>query len=224
MKHLAGLGVVSLVSLASLAAACGGSDQSDVLAGRTNQTTPEGDAGDVDATSSTSSSGASSTSSGSTSSSGGTDSGTDGAAAANAFTGAGAYTATTGRNTNKPGEHPNAGNPAKTACLSCHGPGGDGPRFFAGGTVYKDVAATMPAAQVEVRFRDASGKALSTYTDALGNFVVTANAATTAGIAFPLQVGARNGTATKPMSAQIANGDCNSSTCHGGTQGFIHVP
>lgn len=225
MKHLAWVGLVSVVAAAA-AIACGGAEPSDTLAGRTN-TSPDSDAGASSTSSSgstSSSSGSTSSSSGSTTSSGGTDGGNEASTATNAFTGAAAYTATTGRTTNKPGEHPNGGNPVKLACLSCHSAGNGAPPFFAGGTVFKDTAATMPASQIEVRFRDAAGKALSVYTDALGNFYVTQSAATNAGLAFPLSVGARDGTSTKPMVGAIANGDCNSSACHGGAQGFIHVP
>lgn len=122
------------------------------------------------------------------------------------------------------GEHPNGGNPSKLACLGCHGPGGPGPRFFAGGSVFKDAAGKVPAAQVEVRLRDGAGKAVSTYTDTLGNFLITAQTATSAGIAFPLHNGVRTGAATNLMTAAATSGDCNSSTCHGGTQGWIHIP
>lgn len=218
MKHVAWVAAASVISLGMLFA-CGGAESSDVLAGRSNQQVPGSDAGDEASSTSSSSS-----SSGTTSSSGGTEGGTDGAAATNAFTGAPAYTARTGKSTSKPGEHPNGGNPAKVACLSCHVQGGEGPRFFAGGTVYKDTAATIPAPQVEVRFRDGAGNTFSTYTDALGNFLVTAGEATSAGITFPLQVGARDATSTKLMSASITSGDCNSAACHGGAQGFVHVP
>lgn len=145
--------------------------------------------------------------------------------AADAFAGAGAFVATSGPSTSK-GAHGNGGNPAKRACLTsgCHGGGGGGPLFAAGGSVFKDVAATMPAANVEVRLLDAAGNAVLTHTDALGNFFVRATTATAAGLAFPNKTAARDATTTKPMSATIANGNCNSTTCHGGTQGFIHVP
>ena len=141
-----------------------------------------------------------------------------------AFTGAGAYVATNGPSTLK-GAHPNGGNPAKVDCLSsgCHGAGGAGPRFAAGGTVFTSAAATTPAAQVEVRLRDAAGKAVSAFTDANGNFFV--RAADAAALVFPVQAGARNAATTQTMSATIANGACNSAACHGSAAtGFIHVP
>lgn len=143
---------------------------------------------------------------------------------ATAFTGAGAYVATTGPSTIK-GAHPNGGNPAKVDCLSsgCHGAGGAGPRFAAGGTVFTSAAGTTPAAQVEVRLRDGAGKAVSAYTDTNGNFFV--RAADAAALVFPVQAGARNTASTRAMSASIANGACNSAACHGGAAtGVIHVP
>lgn len=157
------------------------------------------------------------------------DAGADGSDAAadastTAFTGAGAYVATTGPSTIE-GAHPNGGNPAKVDCLTagCHGAGGAGPRFAAGGTVYTSAAATAPAPRVEVRFLDADGTAVSAYTDVNGNFFLRAAAA--ANLAFPLRVGARDATTTRPMAATIGNGACNSAACHGGAAtGVIHVP
>jgi hypothetical protein len=145
-----------------------------------------------------------------------------------AFTGAAAYVATTGASTQQgTSAHPfNQGIPAKQDCMtsSCHGPGGGGPTFVAGGTVFKDLAGSVPASQVEIRLLDADGTAVSTYTDANGNFFVKAGAAT-ANLTFPLQTGARDGTTTRAMSAPISAGNCNSATCHGGTgTGVIHVP
>lgn len=140
-------------------------------------------------------------------------------APATAFTGAPAYVATTGT-TSIRGAHgafPN-NDPAKQNCLGCHND------FFAGGTVYKDAAGTMPAAQVEVRVRSANGNAVRAYTDAVGNFFITKTAATTAGVTLPALVGARNATVTKPMASMISSGACNTSGCHAGNQGWAHVP
>lgn len=140
----------------------------------------------------------------------------------NAFTGAPAYVATTGRNARK-NAHGNGGNPAKLACLSCHRAGGNAPTWFAGGTVFTSAAGTTPAPQVEVRFRDATGKAASTYSDADGNFYLTPGQAN--GLAFPLQVAARDATTVRPMVTMLANGDCSAAACHGGaTVGAVHVP
>lgn len=210
--------------------ACGGVDQTDAL--RSSRGTSSGDPGSSSSSGSSGDPGDASTSSSSSSSGGGdgggndagSDASSDAATPVNAFTGAGAFVMKTGPNTTK-SDHGNGGNPAKQGCLqaACHAAGGEGPRWFAGGTVYKDKAATMPAAAVEVRLRDAAGHSLVTNTDNLGNFYVRAADATNAQLAFPLHVGVRDATTTKLMSATIANGDCNSAACHGGAQGFVYL-
>lgn len=139
----------------------------------------------------------------------------------NAFTGAPAYVATLGRSARK-NDHGNGGNPAKLACLTCHRAGGDGPRWFAGGTVFTNAQGTTPAARAEVRLRDGAGNAASTYTDADGNFYFTP--AQAQGLSFPLQVGVRDATTTRPMAAMISIGDCSAAACHGGAPGVVHVP
>lgn len=139
------------------------------------------------------------------------------------FTGAPAYVAQNGPSTIK-GEHPTPnGNPAKLSCLQsqCHAAGGEGPTFIAGGSVFKDLAGTIPAPQVEVRIRDANGDARIARTDANGNFFFTAGGNN---VDFPARTGARDGTTTRNMAGPIANGDCSSAACHGGAQGVIHVP
>lgn len=225
MKTLAWPALVTVVVSAScLAFACGGAPEVD-LAGTTGSSTP--------APSSTvpgigTDAGVDSGRTGSTSSSsGGTDAGKkdpETPEGLDVFAGAPSYRATSGRNTFKFGKHPGFGDPAKEPCMKCHGPGGTGPRFFAGGSVFKDKAASAAVSQVEVRLVDAAGKSFSTYTDTLGNFVVTEQAAATAGLTFPLSVGVRDATTAKLMTDTITSGDCNSSSCHGGSQGFIHVP
>lgn len=212
-------------ALCALAAACGGAEPPNELLGRrANQPGAPGDPG-VDPTSgdATDTDAGMASAAGSSSSGGTTDAGGGTAGnvpPANGFTGAAAYVAQNGPSTIK-GDHGGDGNPAKRNCLdsSCHGAGGEGPRFLAGGTVFKDLAGTMPAAQVEVRIRDGAGGAVLARTDVNGNFFVKGS-----GVTFPAQTGARDGAVTKLMSSSIANGDCNSSSCHGGTQGWIHVP
>lgn len=143
----------------------------------------------------------------------------------NAFTGAPAYVATTGPSARKAG-HNFAGNvpttnPAGQSCFSCHGPGGTAPEFLFAGTVYKDVAGTQPAAQVEVRVRDATGAARSAYTDADGNFYLLKGL--NPALVAPATTGARDATTTQLMTGAINNGSCNS--CHrNGGQTPIHVP
>jgi hypothetical protein len=220
MKNLALCTVIVVISVGSLALACGSAPEVDLTPDPPTKSGPTGTSGGgADASPESGRDG----SSGTSTSSGGPDV-DDGPAAPSAFTGAPAYTAKTGGNTLQFGDHPGLGNPAKAACMSCHGPGGKGPRFFLGGTVYKDKAATTAAPQIEVRVRDAAGKAVSAYSDNLGNFYVTQNAATNAGVTFPVSVGIRNATSTELMSATITSGDCNSSTCHGGAEEFPHVP
>lgn len=149
------------------------------------------------------------------------DAGSD-AGPTNAFTGAGAYTSKTGTSARK-NAHNFAGNtpttnPAKQACLGCHVAGGAAPAFSFGGTVFKDTAGTMPASNVEIRVRDLAGNAVSVYSDADGNFYYSG------AFGFPAHTGARDGTTTKLMSTLPGNGNCNSNVCHGGAQGWIHVP
>ena len=97
--------------------------------------------------------------------------------------------------------------------------------MFAGGTVYKDKAGTMPAAKVEVRLRNpTTGKAVSAYTDALGNFFVRKSEAANAGVTFPVNAGVRDATDVATMTDTLTEGACNATTCHGGKQGWIHLP
>jgi len=205
-------------------AACGSGGSDELLGGSPRENVPlpgsSGTSGDSSAPeSSTTTSGGTSGTSGDA---GGTDAGTDTGTnvSVNAFTDAPAYTAKLGGNARK-NDHPFPnGNPAKQNCLEsqCHGPGGEGPLFLTGGTVFKDVAGTMPAPSVEVRLRDATGKAISTYTDNDGNFYAKGT------LAFPVLTGVRDGQTVRLMSGAIANGGCNAATCHAGAQGPIHVP
>jgi hypothetical protein len=144
-----------------------------------------------------------------------------GGASGGVFSGAAAYVSTAGPSSRNGGHNfgANGTNPVKQACLGCHGSGGGAPLFTVGGSVFKDAAGTMPAANVEVRFVDANGTARSVYTDALGNFYFKG-----ATLAAPGKVGARDATTTQNMTSTIANGDCNSAACHGGAQGWVHVP
>jgi hypothetical protein len=131
--------------------------------------------------------------------------------AAGAFAGAPAYVQTTGTSTIR-SSHPFAGNnPVKQACLDCHS-------FAAGGSVFLDAAGTMPAANIEIRMIDTNGVAKSSYTDANGNFFFPSGT-----IAGPAKVGVRDATATHLMSGGVSNGNCSSSSCHGGSQGVIHL-
>lgn len=143
-----------------------------------------------------------------------------GGGAANAFTGAPPFVKQTGPSTVAP-IHGIGGNPAKKACLGCHGNNGPGPRWFAAGTVYKDKAATIPAASVEVRLRDVNGNAVTAHTDLLGNFFVPY--AQGANMKPPILAGARDGTTTRLMGIVDPSGNCNQTSCHGGAQGFVSL-
>jgi hypothetical protein len=142
----------------------------------------------------------------------------------NAFTGAPAFVDMAGLTTRK-GGHNFAGNtpttnPAKSACLSCHGPGGPETLFSFAGTAFKDTNGTMPLANAEIRVRPTGGGAPQlVHTDQYGNFFTRAN------VTFPAKTGARTAAATKLMGADIVaagGGDCNK--CHNGsTTAFIYV-
>lgn len=219
MKKLAYFALLSAISIA-----CGGGTADDLLGGpRTNHAMPgdEPAAGGGDGGAEPSS--AQDPDAGAGAEGGG---GGDAATPANAFSGAPAYEAKTGPNTIKSqGDHPfPGGNPAKQDCMTsqCHGAGGEGPRFLAGGTVYNDVAGTTPAPQVEVRLVSGDGTAASVYTDANGNFYLRSGDA--AGLTFPAKTGARDGASAKLMVSAVGSGACNSATCHGGPTGVIHVP
>jgi hypothetical protein len=106
---------------------------------------------------------------------------------------------------NFPGNTPTT-NPANQACASCH------PGFSMGGTVFKDAQGTIPAAGIEVRVRDATGNALSAYTDSDGNFYLRKPAAST--FNYPAHTAVRDATKMTGMVATIANGNCASAGCH----------
>jgi len=142
--------------------------------------------------------------------------------APDAFTGAAAYTATTGATTRQT-QHAFGGatptNPAGQPCLKCHGAAGPAPRFTFGGTVFKDAIGT-PAPQIEVRVVGSDGVARSTYTDADGNFFFPF---ASGAVKFPATQGARDADTKKTMTTTAMNGNCNS--CHkaGGTSPPIVV-
>jgi hypothetical protein len=201
--------------------------------------------GGVPASSSSGSSGASVSSSGSSGASASSSSGADGSSSAssssssssgdagpdatstsssgsagNAFTGAPPYVPTLGLSSLK-AEHQAAfgtEDPAKHDCSDCH-------LFAAAGSVFTDATGTTPVAMAEVRLRTAStGKALSTYTDENGNFIVEQSTAFLAGLKFPFQVGVRTDAGTALMPITSNDGSCNTALCHGGAQGWVHTP
>lgn len=224
-----GLSWAAYVVLVTASLACGGSEDSGAdPASSSGGTSGAASSGGADG-GTDSGKGTTGTSGGT---SGGTDAGTDSGTGPtptgdDAFTGAPAFVSgKTGANTSK-GQHilqfGNL-NPAQKDCMQCHAKNND-LLMFAGGTVYKDKAATMPAAQVEVRLRNpTTGKAISTYTDNLGNFFFRKSDAATAGVTFPVNAGVRDATNSVTMGDTPMDGGCNGTTCHGGKQGWIHLP
>jgi hypothetical protein len=144
-----------------------------------------------------------------------------------AFKGAPPFTSMVGNSAHHPGESCSQSN--------CHGPAGGETEFVVGGTVYKDYKGTIPAPGVEVRVVDAVGMAMSVYTGTNGNFYLNAGRRDGGGaVTYPVMVGVRDGTTSRPMVTAItstAMGSCASSGCHivGGSPASgayypIHVP
>jgi hypothetical protein len=135
----------------------------------------------------------------------GIDSG-DGAAIQDPFAGAPGYTA---------GQPGGSSHNAGKSCVQsgCHASGGDGPTFLVGGTVYKDYKGTTGAPGVEVRVVDSAGNAASAYSGPEGNFYISAGKSN---LTFPLIVGARDGTTTRPMVTTLTTGmaSCGQQGCH----------
>ena len=108
--------------------------------------------------------------------------------------------------------------PAGRSCLDCHN---GGPKaktsFLFAGTVYSDPAQEKPAAAVEVRLVF-NGVAMSTHSDAKGNFFFEGKPHAGGG-----HVGVRDATGSMQMNASPFNGNCNG--CHnGGSQPRVHYP
>ncbi len=114
----------------------------------------------------------------------------------------------------------------------CHGPGGDGQQAFIGGTIYSDYYAKVPLVGAEIRVVDSSGHSASTYSGLQGAFILTTSQA--AGLAFPVLVGARTATSSRPMIRTVTSSmaSCDQSACHvpggnpttGSSYYPIHVP
>lgn len=140
------------------------------------------------------------------------------AAPVDAFTGAPAYTNKLGPSTRKAAHPFPNDNPAGRACFGCHG--NNATSFSFAGTVYANAAGTQPAAGVEVRLRDGSGKALSAWTNADGNFFFLLEPNGDLGVA---HAGIRDADGTKLMKGMASSGDCND--CHkAGAAGRLVAP
>jgi hypothetical protein len=112
-------------------------------------------------------------------------------------------------------------NPAGMDCLSCHEQDATTPFTF-GGTIIGAGDAGENNVQVLVLNTDAS--VMSTYTDQNGNFFFEATGQINPGA----KVGARNASTVQQMPDALTGptqGGCNQKgTCHGGTEGAIHLP
>jgi hypothetical protein len=151
------------------------------------------------------------------------DSGSEASVQADAFTGAGAYAASTPattaaqyHTTNNVGVTPGLG----VDCLGCHKMGGPGVVFLFGGTLFQDKAGTMPATSKEIRVLDMNNVGYSGYSDTDGNFWYKAS---NNSIAFPAMSGVRDAAQTALMVGTITAANCNG--CHDkNTTDPLHIP
>jgi hypothetical protein len=218
------VGLVGGAAVLGATTSCSGPDPGEVkFSERPN--------GSVVDTTSGSSSGVVAPDGGSSGSSGTADAGSSSGASggpATAFTGAAAFNPA-GKalgSSQKPGPHPNGGDPAGVDCMTCHIAGGtaSGLRWGIAGTVYTTGAGTTPVAGANVRLVDPAGKELANvYSDALGNFW---SDTIVGGIPAGSKVGARNATVTKLMSTALGaqDGGCQKGGCHvAGAQGRVYL-
>jgi hypothetical protein len=117
------------------------------------------------------------------------------------------------------------------ACGNCHSAGGEGPRLWFGGTVYRtahepDRCVGGPASgQAQVVITDANGNAVSRSVNPAGNFVLLRGQL--ANLAFPIRAEVRYEGRVRAMATPQMTGDCNS--CHtqdgaNGAPGRIVLP
>jgi hypothetical protein len=159
---------------------------------------------------------------------GGVGEGGGGGPPPSAFDGQPAYITGSGLTTMQQGHKDSFGsmNPAGRDCLTCHETDATTPFKF-GGTIFPpDSGSDAGSPNVEVVVKNPDGTTSATYTDPAGNFFFVYD------IGLPIApsalVGARNATVTQDMPDHLTGpsaGGCNQTgTCHGGTQGTIHVP
>ena len=109
-----------------------------------------------------------------------------------------------------------------TVCLECHGGASIAKTFLAGGFVATKANGSVGASDVEVRLVDkGTGDVYTAHTDADGFFWITPP---DAGVTGPFNAGCRDGTDTSVMISQPPNADCQTTSCHGGTTGVVHLP
>jgi len=138
------------------------------------------------------------------------DAGADAGSDPDPFAGAAAYAAKLGPTTRQTAHPFTNDNPAGKPCLSCHDGTGKAPKMAFGGTVWAAATGPTGAGKVEVRVKDATGKAISAWTDADGNFFSFVS--TGGDLTFPAHPGLRNAKGQRLMTSVTHTGDCNS--CH----------
>ena len=99
----------------------------------------------------------------------------------------------------------------KQKCLTCHGAGGDAPRFLFGGSIYQAKDATAGAVDMEIGVVDSKGKDILVHSDQDGNFWAMGTQTMT----YPAFAAVRLGATMKPMKRKVTDAtemECNS--CH----------
>ncbi|MEO7113433.1 MAG: hypothetical protein ABI183_23540 [Polyangiaceae bacterium] len=144
-----------------------------------------------------------------------------------AFAGEPPYIQTSGASTDRPEHMARFGNanPAGHDCMTCHLPDATTPFVF-GGTVFPPDGGDAGVPSAEVRVLSPSGTAMATYSNGEGNFYYLLS------IGAPIEagslVGVRNGSFEQTMPDHLTGegqAGCNQTgTCHGGTEGTIHLP
>lgn len=107
-------------------------------------------------------------------------------------------------------------NTGRSCFQSCHNHG-----FTLAGTVYTGTNNNTGYTGATITIRDSASRTIDLVVQANGNFY------TSAAIAFPALVMASACPYATKMTAEVANGDCNSAGCHaqqGGPAGQIHLP
>jgi hypothetical protein len=139
-----------------------------------------------------------------------------------------AYIQTSGASTDRPEHKNNFGNmnPAGHDCLTCHLPDATTPFAFAG-TIFNGDAGDAGVASAEVRVLFPDGKtSMATYSNSEGNFYFLLSIGSP--IAAGSLVGVRNAAVEQTMPDHLtgqSQAGCNQTgTCHGGTEGLIHLP
>ena len=147
---------------------------------------------------------------------------------ANAFAGEPAYIQTSGAATDEQGHANHFGgdmNPAGHDCMTCHLPDATTPFIF-GGTIFNGDAGDAGVSSVEVRVLQTDGTSMSTFSNTEGNFYYLASIGKP--IATGALVGVRNAGGQQTMPDHLtgpSQGGCNQTgTCHGGTEGLVHLP